>query len=148
MLGPLADMPLIFPNGRPAPTISVGSGELRGGNLIVRVLRGRVTADHVRPFRERAQRALLDARINGCVYSQVGRQAHKDGSEQIVIISVWTGMAALYDWLGTTDLLDSPIVAEGGQFVLEDLDVQHYEVVDVTGAENPFGVVASALSEP
>ena len=116
--------------------------------MIVRVLRGRVTADHVRPFRQRAQRALLDARINGCVYSQVGRQAHKDGSEQIVIISVWTGMAALYDWLGTTDLLDSPIVAERGQFVLEDLDVQHYEVVDVTGAENPFGVVASALSEP
>lgn len=116
--------------------------------MIVRVLRGRVTADHVRPFRERAQRALYDARSAGCVYSQVGRQTHKDGSEQILIVSVWTGMAALYDWLGAVDLLDSPIVAERGQFVLEDLDVQHYEVVDLMGAENPFGVVASALSEP
>ena len=117
--------------------------------MIVRVLRGRVAAAHVRPFRDRAQRALSDARRQeGCVYSEVGRQAHKDGSEEIVVISVWTGMEALYRWLGTTDLLDTPILAGDGDSVLDNLDVQHFEVVDLASAGDAVVPAASAPPEP
>lgn len=112
-------------------------------------MRGRVTADSFRPFRERAQRVLSDARRQeGCVYSEVGRQAHKDGGEVIVIISVWTGMEALYRWLGATNLLDTPILSGDGDSVLEDLDVQHFEVVDLASASDSVGLAAAALPEP
>ena len=115
--------------------------------MIVRVLRGRVTAGHVRPFRERAQRALSDARRQGCVYSQVGRQAHKDGSEEIVVITVWAGMEALYGWLGTTDLLATPILGGDGDSVLEEFDVQHFEVVELASAADAAEGASADLPE-
>lgn len=98
--------------------------------MIVRVLEGRVHPGQVPIFREQAQRALRDARgHDGLVYAHVGRQAHADGSEQIVFVSVWRDLAALYGWLGGTDLLDTPVLGSGND-VFERYEVQHYEVVE------------------
>lgn len=59
----------------------------------------------------------------------MGRQADADGSERIVFVSVWQDLAALYGWLGGTDLLDTPVLGAGSD-VFERYEVQHYEVVE------------------
>jgi hypothetical protein len=98
--------------------------------LIVRVLRGRVKANQVGLFHEQAGAAMSRAQtLESCIFAQVGRQTHSDGSEEIVVISSWTCLDALYEWVGGVDLLDSPVVAGGTGGLFEYLDIQHYEAV-------------------
>jgi heme-degrading monooxygenase HmoA len=103
--------------------------------LIVRVLRGRVPPDRVRRFREQAELALQDARRQeGLVYAEVGRQAHQNDCEEIIFVSVWRDMAAVYAWVGT-DLLTSPLMVGVGEDLFAEFDVQHYEVVGLFGGQ-------------
>ncbi|MFI5260060.1 MAG: antibiotic biosynthesis monooxygenase [Candidatus Limnocylindrales bacterium] len=105
-------------------------------NLIVRVMEGRVHSGQIYIFREQAQKAVRDARRHdGLVYAHVGRQAHADGGEQIVFISVWRDLEALYGWLGGTDLLGTPVLNPGDREVFEHFEVQHYEVVEPAETE-------------
>jgi heme-degrading monooxygenase HmoA len=107
--------------------------------LIIRVLQGRVAPGQTAIFRLQAQKALDDARRrDGLVYAQVGRQAHSDGSEEISFVSVWRDLAALYAWLGGTDLLDTPVFNSVGPAVFQNYEVQHFESyeTDETAAGN------------
>jgi heme-degrading monooxygenase HmoA len=99
--------------------------------LIVRVLKGRVHPGQVVVFREQAQQVLHDARQHdGLVFAQVGRQVHADGGEEIVFVSVWRNLEALYRWVGGTDLLDTPVLNRGRPDVFEQFEVQHYETYE------------------
>jgi heme-degrading monooxygenase HmoA len=98
--------------------------------LIIRVLRGHVGADRVDSFHERARQALAEVcPDNGCAWAQMGRQVHRDHSEEIVLVTVWRTMDALYDWLGSRDLLHTPI-RKGYAELLDTYDVQHYETLE------------------
>jgi heme-degrading monooxygenase HmoA len=100
-------------------------------NLIVRVLKGRVQVGQVAVFREQARKALDGARQSeGLVYAQVGRQAHSDGGEEIVFVSVWRDLEALYGWVGGTDLLETPVLSSGSLDVFDRFEVQHYETYE------------------
>jgi hypothetical protein len=106
--------------------------------LIVRVLVGRVNADRVPFFREQASLALGRAREHpGCIFAQVGRQAIRDGSEEIAFVSAWTCLNMLYDWIGGSNLLESPAVAGQLEESFEHFDIQHYEVVELAEAGKP-----------
>jgi hypothetical protein len=99
--------------------------------LIFRVLHGRVKPECISIFRGQAAEALERTRRHqGCSFASVGRQAHKDGSEDIVFVSLWTDLGAVYDWVGGIDLLDSPVIAGGRPDVFVSFDIQHYEVLD------------------
>jgi heme-degrading monooxygenase HmoA len=99
--------------------------------LIVRVLKGHVHPGQVTVFREQAQQALSDARrCDGLVYAQIGRQAHPDGGEEVVFVSVWRDLDALYCWVGGSDLLDTPMLNNGTPDVLEHFGIQHYEAYE------------------
>jgi heme-degrading monooxygenase HmoA len=120
--------------------------------LIVRVLQGHVHPGQVAVFREQAQQALLDARRHdGLVFAKVARQAHADGGEEVVFISVWRDLEALYRWVGGTDLLDTPVLTTGSFEVFEHFDVQHYETYEtpeadqVEAAETSSGVVRPVI---
>ena len=105
--------------------------------MIIRVLRGCVQPDHLAAFREQAQQALLSARSHeGLVHAEFGRQAHADGSAEIVFVSVWRDMAALYDWVGC-DLMATPLLACEGDYPFETYDVQHFETLGDAGADEP-----------
>jgi heme-degrading monooxygenase HmoA len=67
----------------------------------------------------------------------MGRQTHDDRSEDVVVITVWTSIEALYDWLGGRDLLGTPMIGQDGDDLFEDYDVQHYEAVDLGGEGAP-----------
>jgi heme-degrading monooxygenase HmoA len=111
-----------------------------GRNLIVRVLRGRVHPGQVPTFREQAQHALHDARQHdGLVYAQIGRQAHVDGGEEIIFVSVWRNLEALYKWVGGLDLLDTPVLDGNNPDVFEHFEVQHYETYESADPESPDG---------
>ena len=111
--------------------------------MIVRVLQGRVHPGQVPAFRAHAQRLLTDVRRHdGNEYAQIGRQVHADGGEEIIFVSIWRDLDALYGWLGGTDLLRTPMLNDGGADVFEHFEVQHYEVL-----ESVDGVTAE-LQEP
>jgi len=59
------------------------------------------------------------------LFGEVGRQAGPDCSEQVVFVTVWEDLAALYRWIGIDDLLATPLLRDGVR--IEDLEVQHYE---------------------
>ena len=105
----------------------------RGDRLIIRVLRGRVDADRVDYLHDRVRRALADAcPDHGCTWAHMGRQVHGDRSEEIVMVTVWSSMDALYSWVGGVDLLGTPI--QGGDVeVFDYYDVQHYETLEPIG---------------
>lgn len=138
-------MPLVLPGGGAAPTIHRGAKQYVGANLIVRVLHGRIKADSVSLFREQARLALARTRRHeGCSFAEVGRQAHKDGSEEVVFLSVWNGLEAVYDWVGGVDLLNAPVIAGAAPEVFAYFDIQHYEVVDWPVAAAPIAAVRPA----
>jgi heme-degrading monooxygenase HmoA len=98
--------------------------------LIVRVLQGHVLAEHLREFRDEARHLTsLEFKPDGLVSSHVGRQVHSDGSEQIIFVTVWRDLEAVYRWVGGRDLLETPVLAARPD-VFKSFDVQHYEVVE------------------
>jgi hypothetical protein len=64
------------------------------------------------------------------VHAHVGRQAHRDGAEQIVFVSVWRDLESLYAWVGS-DLLSTPLLVDCPPGLFDEYDIQHYEVVDL-----------------
>ncbi len=115
--------------------------------MIVRVLQGRVKADALGLFREQSALALARTRSHeGCSYAQVGRQTHKDGSEEIVFLSVWNDLKGVYDWVGGIDLLNAPMIAGDAPEVFSYFDIQHYEVVDPLTCEELVDAVRPAFA--
>jgi heme-degrading monooxygenase HmoA len=99
--------------------------------LIIRVLHGCVLPGQVATFREQAHQAVNDARRHeGLIHAHVGRQAHSDGREEVVFVSVWRDLEALYGWVGSTDLLDTPVLNSGRPEVFDNFEVQHYETYE------------------
>jgi heme-degrading monooxygenase HmoA len=109
-----------------------GTGaSLRGRNLIVRILKGRVNPGQLAAFRTQAQWVLRDIREqDGIVHAEVARQVHPDGAEETILVSVWRDFEAIYGWLGVTDILQTPTRGRGEPNVFEQFEVQHYEVVE------------------
>jgi quinol monooxygenase YgiN len=104
-----------------------------GRSLIVRVLQGRVHPEQIAVFREQAQQALDEARQqDGLIHAEVGRQIHQDGGEQVIFVSVWRDLDALYRWIGGTDLLDTPVLNGGTADLFQHFEVQHYESCEAT----------------
>jgi heme-degrading monooxygenase HmoA len=99
--------------------------------LIIRILRGRVQPVRQAAFRAQARQALADARgRDGFVSAHVGRQVHGDGTEEVLFVSLWRDLESLYRWVGSTDLLETPVLSRGLPDVFETYEVQHYEVWD------------------
>jgi len=112
----------------------------RGRNLIVRILKGRVGPGHAAIFREQVRRVVRDAQNrDGLVYAHVGRQAYADAGEEMVFVSVWRDLEAIYSWLGVTDLLQTPMLDDGQRDAFERLELQHYEVLEPDGAATILG---------
>lgn len=108
--------------------------------MIVRILKGRVDRGHVAIFREHVRRVVRDARKrDGLVYAHVGRQAYADAGEEMVFVSVWRDLEAIYSWLGVTDLLQTPMLDDGRHDAFERLELQHYEVLEPDGAAALLG---------
>jgi hypothetical protein len=62
----------------------------------------------------------------------MGRQVHQDRTEEIVMVTVWASIEALYAWVGGRDLLGTPFVyGSDAPDVFATYDVQHYESMDL-----------------
>jgi hypothetical protein len=72
-----------------------------------------------------------------------------DGAEEVVFVSVWRDLEALYAWVGGTDLLDTPVLSNGRPEIIEHFEVQHYvtyETAEPTPADLPAPASASATT--
>ncbi len=83
----------------------------------------------------------------GLILTEVARQVHQDGGEEIILLSVWRDLEAVYRWLGATDLLDSPMAHQGEPSVFDHFEVQHYEVLDPDELAEGAGAVSWAATE-
>ena len=99
--------------------------------MIVRILKGRVNPGQLAALRSQAQWVLRDIQEqDGSVHAEVARQVYADGGEEIVLVSVWRDLGAIYGWLGVTDILQMPMRGRGEPNVFEHFEVQHYEVLE------------------
>ena len=67
---------------------------------------------------------------DGNVHAEAARQVHSDGGEEIILVSVWRDLDAIYGWLGVTDLLETPTRDRAEPSVFKGFEVQHYEVLE------------------
>jgi heme-degrading monooxygenase HmoA len=113
--------------------------------LIVRILKGHVQPGQVSTFREQARQAVDDARgRDGIVYAGVARQACIDGAEEVIFVSVWRDLEALYRWVGGVDLLETPMLNNGNTRIFEQFGVEHYEAYEPL---DPASAAAGAYVE-
>ena len=83
-------------------------------------------------------RSLVEsARSNpACDFVQLGRQVFEDRTEELVLVTVWESLAAIYEWIGCSDLLAHGI-PDGGEAIFSQVDVQHFETLDLEPANVP-----------
>jgi len=62
--------------------------------------------------------------------AQIGRQALADGGEEVVFLSEWRNLEAVYKWVGGTDLLDTPVLDGNDTNFFESFEVQHFETYE------------------
>jgi heme-degrading monooxygenase HmoA len=116
--------------------------------LIVRILKGRVQPGQVAVFREQALQVLHDVRQrDGLVHAQLGRQVHSDGAEEVIFVSVWVSLEDLYRWVGSTDLLDTPVQNGGRPNIFDHFEVQHYETYVSVDSESIEVAESSVAAE-
>src|SRR3954469_8268725 len=112
------------------------SPTLRG--VIVRVLTARVAQHNAARFEDLLRRQLPRMREHdGLVYVKLARQAHGK-FEDVLLFEEWRDAAALYGWAG--DQLSRPRLLPGAEQLAENVQVTHYEALDV----DPDSVVAVA----
>ena len=111
--------------------------------MIVRILRGRVSPGQIDTFRAQAQWVLREIRErDGIIQAHVARQAHADGGEEIILVSVWRDLDSIYGWLGVRDLLETRMGDAGEPGIFGRFEVQHYEALE------PDAIDAATVREP
>ena len=106
--------------------------------MIIRILTARVSARNAPAFESLLRQQLPRMREHeGLVYVKLARQAH-DGFENVLLFEEWRDAQALYGWAGST--LNKPRLLPGAGALVENVDVTHYEALDmdpdeVTAAE-------------
>lgn len=98
--------------------------------MIVRVLTARVPPEHVGRFNELLRGELAELRTQpGLVYSKLARRLDQAGAEEVVLFEEWATPADLWKWTGGR--LTEPRLLPGTEELVDDLQVTHYEALDV-----------------
>jgi hypothetical protein len=101
------------------------------------VLTGVVRPERSATFRDQATLALRGARqCDGLVFGEMGRQVNADCAEEIVFVTVWRDLNCLYRWVGGNDLMATPLLRDKDGGILDDIQIQHYEVLDPSPASD------------
>jgi heme-degrading monooxygenase HmoA len=101
-------------------------------------MRGRVGPDRVEELHARMRGLVESARTcEGCDFIQLGRQVFEDRTEEIVLVTVWESLAAIYDWIGSGDLRAHGI-PDGESAIFTHVDVQHFETMDIDPVHVPL----------
>ena len=97
--------------------------------MIVRVLTARVPQRNAGRFEDllRAQLPLMREH-DGLVYVKLARKVYV-GYEDVLLFEEWRDARALYAWSGPA--LEKPRLLPGAEDLVEDVQVTHYEALDV-----------------
>jgi hypothetical protein len=125
--------------------ISLGHGWLEERlPVVIRVMRGRVEPGRADELHARMRTLVESARSNpACNFIQLGRQVFEDRTEEVVLVTVWDSIAAIYEWIGCGDLLAHGI-PDGGDPLFSQVDVQHFETLDLQPPD-PSGLASSLV---
>lgn len=107
--------------------------------MIVRVLTARVAQHNAGRFEELLRQQLPKMREHdGLVYVKLARQANGP-FEEVLLFEEWRDATALYGWAGSQ--LSVPRLLPGAEALVEDINVTHYEALDV----DPDALIPIAL---
>jgi heme-degrading monooxygenase HmoA len=98
--------------------------------MIVRVLTARVPPQNVARFNIllRAQLTELQGQP-GLVYAKLARRLDERNGEEVVLFEEWRTPADLWTW--TRGRLAKPRLLPGTEELIDELDIAHYEALDV-----------------
>lgn len=97
--------------------------------MIVRILTARVAERNAPEFEELLRRQLPRMREHdGLIYLKLARQVHP-GYEHVLLFEEWRDAAALYAWAG--EALERPRLLPGAEALAENVQVTHYEALDL-----------------
>jgi len=102
--------------------------------VIVRILTAQVKPGRVSHFNAviRQQLPILREQA-GLVYVKLARRLEADGGEIVILFEEWRDPDSVYAWAGPD--LSRPRLPEGAEESLVDLQVVHYESLDMNPAE-------------
>jgi len=80
------------------------------------------------------------------LHGELARQIRPDCSEDVVFLTTWRDLGALYAWIGRDDLLASPLLREDDESLFLSLEVQHYEALDEPEVEPAVDFLLSSES--
>ncbi len=97
--------------------------------MILRVVRGHIMPGRSQEFHARVAAALSAiGQMPGLIHVDVGIQRCEDG-EHVAFSSTWRDLESIYRWVGSNNLLYVSAGSCGYEDVLDECDVQHYEVL-------------------
>ncbi len=97
--------------------------------MIVRILTAKVPSHYSGRFNELLRRQLAILREHdGLVYTKLARRM-EGSTEEVLLFEEWRDMASLYNWAGA--VLTKPRLLPGSEELVEDLQVTHYEALDI-----------------
>ena len=97
--------------------------------MIVRVVTATLKAERAEVFNElmRTQLPLL-REYPGLRYAKLARRI-RSGEQEVLLFEEWRDTAALYRWAGPD--IDRPRLLPGAEELVSDLQVAHYEALDM-----------------
>jgi len=105
--------------------------------VIVRIVTARVMPGEANQFNALIRQQLPILRVQpGLVYAKLARRFESDGSEEVVLIEEWRDPDAVYGWAGPD--LSKPRLLPGSDELLTNIQVVHYEALDLDGVP-PLG---------
>jgi heme-degrading monooxygenase HmoA len=114
--------------------------------VIVRVLTARVKPGRVSQFNSQIRQQLPILRAQpGLVYVKLARRLTSDGGEEVVLFEEWRDPDSVYTWAGAD--LSRPRLVPGAEDSLLDLQIVHYEALDLGGVGDAEGEAEGAADE-
>jgi quinol monooxygenase YgiN len=102
--------------------------------MILRVLTARVPNQNIGEFNELLRAQLRELREQpGLVYAKLARRLDDDQTEEVVLVEEWRTTADLFEW--THGRLTAPRLLPGTEALVENLNITHYEALDVSAED-------------
>jgi heme-degrading monooxygenase HmoA len=102
--------------------------------VIVRVLTARVLPRHAARFNELLRGQLAELREQpGLVYVKLARRFDDGGDQEVVLFEEWRTPSDLWRW--TRGRLGEPRLLPGTEELIDNLNITHYEALDLDPEE-------------
>jgi heme-degrading monooxygenase HmoA len=100
-------------------------------DVILRILTARVRRENVAQFNDLLRAQLSELREQpGLVYAKLARRLDENEGEEVLLVEEWRTPPDLFEW--TRGRLTKPRLLPGTEDLVENLNISHYEALDLS----------------